>query len=231
MKPATIFLFIFSAIFFPFSSISQEHTIFGSVTTFEIIPVIKAEVYVKSSKQTVYTDSLGTFKVLCGLKDKIVVSAEGFYNQNLKVVETDDTLIVNLKLKPNDSELAINSGHIKDSAKLKSTLQLNDSKNDFSTYKDMYELLDNRFPNLQLVDSGFGDLSVIIGSPSSVNGSNFALIVIDGVISASENLGKIPPQEVKNIEILRPGGESSIYGSQGGNGVVRITTKRGGDIN
>ncbi|NQU88682.1 MAG: TonB-dependent receptor plug domain-containing protein [Mariniphaga sp.] len=220
-----IMLVTFCSILLSNNLYSQERTIFGSVTTFNVIPIINAEVTIKSSKEIIFTDTLGYFEVTCNVKDKIKISADGFFTRNIKLKADDDTLLIDLRIQPQNSDLAINSGHIKERDMLRASNSLSNKDEDFSTYVDMYELLLNRFPNVQVFEGG----RVIIGSPSSVSGSNYALVVIDGVISDYGNLGMLSPQDVKNIEILKPS-ESSIYGYQGGNGVVRITTNRGGEF-
>ncbi len=55
--------------FFVFNStfllLGQEKVIEGMVTTFDSIPLISASIEVKSTKELVYTDTLGMFTVSC----------------------------------------------------------------------------------------------------------------------------------------------------------------------
>jgi TonB-dependent SusC/RagA subfamily outer membrane receptor len=52
------------------------------------------------------------------------------------------------------------------------------------------------------------------------------LFVVDGMIVPG--IGDISPMDVKSIEVLK-GASASIYGSRGANGVILITTLRGGE--
>ena len=63
---------------------------------------------------------------------------------------------------------------------------------------------------------------------SSINSSNAALIIVDGVPSYSGVLNSLSPAQVKSISIVKDG-SAAIYGSRGANGVVIIETKSGGD--
>ncbi|QNK62586.1 TonB-dependent receptor plug domain-containing protein [Pedobacter sp. PAMC26386] len=54
-------------------------------------------------------------------------------------------------------------------------------------------------------------------------------IILDGTNVGSDFLDNIQPTEVETIEILKSGGNTAIYGSIGGGGVLVITTKRGGN--
>jgi TonB-linked SusC/RagA family outer membrane protein len=51
------------------------------------------------------------------------------------------------------------------------------------------------------------------------------LILIDGVISP--NFDMLNPNDIESISVLKDAASASIYGSQSGNGVVLITTKKG----
>jgi len=73
-----------------------------------------------------------------------------------------------------------------------------------------------------------GGGGIIIRGSNSLLGSSAALILIDGIAVNSSELSMLPPSDVKSVNILK-GGSAAIYGSRGANGVVIITTKRGGD--
>lgn len=60
---------------------------------------------------------------------------------------------------------------------------------------------------------------------SSINGPLDPLIVVDNFIYDGD-INNINPNDVENITILKDGAATSIYGAQGGNGVIVITMKR-----
>lgn len=94
-----------------------------------------------------------------------------------------------------------------------------------------------------------GSVSVRIRGTSSLRGDNSPLYVIDGNIisglgdtmdpmaagtgggnsraDAQNPLASISPQDIESIEVLKDASATAIYGSQGANGVILITTKRG----
>ena len=120
MKTKTQLIIFILASFLSLPSIAQEKTLTGIVTTFDSIPLIKAEVYVKSTKETVLTDTLGNFTVKCSSSDKIKVSCNGFLSSNMKIGDDVEFLHVDLKLKASEksTEIAIGYGHVKDAEKL-----------------------------------------------------------------------------------------------------------------
>ena len=70
-----------------------------------------------------------------------------------------------------------------------------------------------------------GDAIIRIRGINSVTGGNSALIVIDGFQGGS--LSSLNPNDVESIEVLKDASATAIYGSQGANGVVLVTTKKG----
>ncbi|MBS1529605.1 MAG: carboxypeptidase regulatory-like domain-containing protein [Bacteroidetes bacterium] len=63
-----------------------------------------------------------------------------------------------------------------------------------------------------------------LSSPPGMGGH--MLIVIDGEVTQDSSINIINPQSVETVEVLRFA-STSIYGMQGGNGVIIITTKQG----
>lgn len=66
--------------------------------------------------------------------------------------------------------------------------------------------------------------TVIIRGKSTVNGSTDPLWVIDGVIVGNSS-GSLNPADIETMTILKDAASTAIYGSQGANGVIVVTTK------
>jgi TonB-dependent SusC/RagA subfamily outer membrane receptor len=220
-----ITLFILSAMFISLASYGQERVIHGIVTTFDSIPVLEASIKVKSTKQTVYSDSVGRFSVAVDPEDMLIVNAHGFFRQKVKLNPKTKFAAVNINLKPGikSREYAVGYGHVTDEEKLNSVASLNKDDMDFSQYTNIYEMIRGRFAGVAVVNN-----EIIIRGINSINTSSAALIVVDGVPVDGNYLATIPPIQVKSINVLKDGG-SAIYGSRGANGVVIIDTRRGGD--
>ncbi|MDO5035738.1 MAG: TonB-dependent receptor [Porphyromonas sp.] len=73
--------------------------------------------------------------------------------------------------------------------------------------------------------------AVVIRGKSTINGSTAPLWVIDGVIVGS-GPGTLNPNDVETMTILKDAASTAIYGSQGANGVIVVTTKsaKSGDL-
>jgi len=226
MKKLIIQIIIFSIFVFysTFILFGQEKVIQGKVTTFESIPLIGTSIKVKSTKEVVYSNTLGLFTVSCLPKDKLKVTARGFSNQNVKIEGKIKYVFVNLKLKPGPEsrEIAIGYGHVKDKDKLYAISSLNEKDMDFSQYTDIYDIIRGRFTGVQISGG-----EIIIRGRQTFLGSDAALLVVDGVVVDEIYFGSIPTVNIKSINVLKDAA-ASIYGSRGANGVVIVETKRGG---
>ena len=67
--------------------------------------------------------------------------------------------------------------------------------------------------------------SVRIRGTNSINAGSEPLYVVDGVPTTDTR--SINPQDIDAITILKDASSTAIYGAQGANGVVLITTKKG----
>ncbi len=80
-----------------------------------------------------------------------------------------------------------------------------------------------------LVSPVSGGYAVRVRGPSSVLGGSEPLYVVDGTPVTPRGPGTlagISPYDVARIEVVKDPAELSLYGVRGGNGVIRITTRR-----
>lgn len=91
------------------------------------------------------------------------------------------------------------------------------------------ELFVGRFPGVQVYQVA-GGFQVRIRGATSLRGSNEPLYIVDGFpyTPGTDGLIALNPSDIAKIEVLKDAGQIAEYGVRGANGVVRITTKRGG---
>jgi TonB-dependent SusC/RagA subfamily outer membrane receptor len=95
----------------------------------------------------------------------------------------------------------------------------------------MEDLIQGRVSGVQVSRSASGRLMIRIrGAASFQSGGSEPLIVIDGMAApafgGSSALDSISPSDVERIDVLKDAGAAAIYGAQGANGVIIVTTKR-----
>lgn len=93
------------------------------------------------------------------------------------------------------------------------------------------DLLQGQVAGMQVLSTGgvAGDnnISMRIHGVGSLTSSAEPLFIVDGIQSSSSAVMAMNPNDILNITILTDASATSIYGSQGANGVVYVTTKSG----
>lgn len=92
----------------------------------------------------------------------------------------------------------------------------------------MEELFAGKFPGVEVLRVPTGGISIRIRGSNTFLGSSEPLYIIDGarVQSGPGGLLFLEPSDIRKIEVLKDIGSTSIYGSEGANGVILITTRR-----
>jgi TonB-linked SusC/RagA family outer membrane protein len=78
--------------------------------------------------------------------------------------------------------------------------------------------------NIGVAVTAGGNPDISIRGRNSISGTQSPLIVLDGIIYRGE-FTDINPADVGSIDVLKDASSAAIYGSQGANGVILITTK------
>jgi len=220
----SIILFL-AMLLMPFVTVSAQGTrvIYGQTQTLNDLPVSGISITAKNSKAKTLSDSLGNFAIVCQQNDRLKFKAKVFNNKTVKIKpNSSDTINVSLRFinSERNVDVAIGYGYIKEKHRTQA-IQYIDSKVDYSSYTNIYEVLRNNFPNLQISRDG----CVVIRGPSSVNTDNCAIFVVDG--SKTDKIDYIAPAFIKDISVLKDASSAAIYGCESTNGVILINLVRG----
>jgi TonB-dependent SusC/RagA subfamily outer membrane receptor len=204
------------------NTFSQERVIRGVVTTFDSIPLVGVTLKSKGTKQVVKTDTTGVFSISCNPDDIISATANGYFSQKVKITPKIKLAAINLKMKPGEKNKEYSVGYwtVSDKDRMNAIIGINENELNFSQYTSMMELINGRFAGVQIVNG-----EIRIRGISTINGSNAALIILDGMPVDYDVLNHLPPSHVKSIDVIKDG-SASIYGARGANGVVIIETKK-----
>ncbi len=83
--------------------------------------------------------------------------------------------------------------------------------------------------NISTVNSGVTeDAKINIRGIRSLTGNNNPMLVVDGAPTPLGYLSSIPPDDVATINVLKSAASAAAYGPDAVNGVIVVTTKRGG---
>lgn len=193
--------------------------------TGETIP--GANVIVKGTVIGTSTDFDGNFKLEVPQGATLVVSYIGY--NNLEIPESSDMTIRLVEDSQAIDEVVVVGYAVQKKESLTGALQQikGDKLKDITT-PSVENMLNGKIPGVY-VAPGSGQPgaqgAVVIRGKASINGSSAPLWVIDGVIVGS-SAGSLNPSDIENMTILKDAASTAIYGSEGANGVILVTTKK-----
>ena len=231
-------LFLF--LLLPFSVLAQS-TLSGVVLDKASgQPLPGVNVVVLGASKGVATDFDGKFKLSKVVKgDKIVFSFIGFKSETI-VYSNQTSISVSLQEDANLlNEVVVQIGYgtvkKKDATGSLTTITTKDFNKGANVTAE--NLLSGRVAGLSINTSGApGSGSEIrIRGGASLSASNDPLIVIDGLpidnrgsVGATSIISSLNPATIESITVLKDASAAAIYGSRASNGVIIITTKKGG---
>lgn len=218
--------------------IQQSKNITGRVLDENGEPMIGVSVLVKGSKAGAITDLDGIFKLNVPTNaTELQITYMGYKTQNVKITSGD----IVVKMVPDnqllDEVVVIGYGTMKKRDLTGSITSVKADDIVRSPASNAMEAIQGQVPGMDIIrNSGKATSGVTINirgkrSLSDVSdefGNNIAnapLFIIDGMQGA--NFADISPADIESIEVLKDASSTAIYGSQGANGVIIITTKKG----
>lgn len=211
------------------TNISQQKGKVSGVVKDDFGPVAGASVVVKGSTNGTVTDKDGNF-TLEGVKpgDIIQISFIGYVTQEIKYTG-QASLRVTLREDSQALEEVVVVGYgIQKKESLTGALQtLKDEKLTDITTPSVENMLNGKVSGVYVAPgSGQPGASgaVVIRGKATLSGSTAPLWVIDGVIVGSD-AGLLNPSDIETMTILKDAASTAIYGSEGANGVILVTTK------
>lgn len=231
-------------------TMAQQRTVTGTVTSKDGTPLADASVIVVGQKTGVRTANDGTFSINVPAKSKILqISYVGSETQRVDVSELSSVKVVLQSSAQALTDVVIigyGSARKKDYTGAVSSIKAKDFNQGVINSPD--QLLQNKVPGLEVTNTSGqpgAATTIQIRGTSSIRASNNPLYVVDGVPldggTARPNIGNafgstpnsdplifIDPNTIAQIDVLKDASGTAIYGSRGANGVIMITTKKGG---
>ena len=233
--------FFLSLLLFPVSASAQNpSTVSGTVLDETGEPLIGASVRVANSPMGVATDFDGKFTLEVPNNVKqLLVSYIGYIEKTVEITSQDLTITLEPDNKSLQEIVVIGYGVQKKNDLTGSVTAVGAKDFNKGVISSPEELINGKVAGVQIVNSGgsvTGGSTIRIRGGASLNASNDPLIVLDGVpmevggsVSGSGNfLSLINPNDIETMTILKDASSTAIYGSRASNGVIIITTKKGG---
>lgn len=207
----------------------QRKTITGKIVDAAGEPIIGANILEVGTTNGTVTDVNGNYSLVVANNATIRVSYIGYGTQD---VNTSGRTSINLTLQDDSIGLeefvAIGYGVQKKSVVTGAISSIAmDVVQPLSTQR-VDQMLQGRAAGVLVLNTDGApgsETTIRIRGMNSIQGGNAALIVIDGFQGG--DLRSLNPNDIANIEVLKDASATAIYGAQGANGVILITTKKG----
>ena len=231
--------------------LGQKVSIIGVVTDENHQPLPGASVTIAHSHTGTATDLDGKFALSVLPTDKIVVSFIGYHSATLSVGKTRKfTISLQPEATQMDEVVVVGYGTQRksDISTAVSSVKMSDIAQASSS--QVLQALQGKVSGVQILSndgSASSGLTFRIRGVNSITGGTQPLFVIDGVPMPTQRVIKesdkrneenkyespvnpllgLNPNDIESMEILKDAAAAAIYGSNGSNGVVLITTKKG----
>ena len=216
-------------------NIQQAGVVKGQVTDKNGDAVIGATVKVKNAQTGTVTDFNGNFSLSVQKAGTLVVSYIGYLakevafnpGQTLNIsIEEDATAL--------DEVVVVGYGVQKKSDVTGSVTSINKDRLSKLPVTNVLQAVQGAAAGVTISQGSSipGDApSALVRGRNSINAGTGPYIVVDGIpISKSGgSLNDINPSDIESMEILKDASATAIYGTNGANGVILITTKHGKD--
>lgn len=232
------------------AAVMAQQSVSGRITATDGTPLPGVSVLVKGTTAGTSTDAEGRFALTVADNNAVlVVSFIGYTTQEIAVgAQTNIDVTLNEDITELSEVVVTALGIARESKTLVyATQQVKPAElTEIKDANNVVNSLQGKVANALITQGSGGPGSgarIVLRGNRSIQGSNNALIVVDGVpitnntngtttsdfggIQGADGASNINPDDIESMTILRGASAAALYGSQAGNGVIVITTKRG----
>ncbi|WP_330443517.1 SusC/RagA family TonB-linked outer membrane protein [Flavobacterium sp. C4GT6] len=211
-------------------SFAQEKVVSGTVSD-ETGPLPSANVLVKGTQRSTQTDLDGNFSIKVNVGETLEFTFVGHTTQTV-VVGAQNSYNVIL---PEGTLLGpVVKDVYRSITKEKSAMAVAGITAEAIEDRANASVLQNLQGQIAGLNIGTGsgqpgaDSTIILRGIGTINGNVEPLFVIDGVPVDEDGFRSINQNDIASVQVYKDAAATSIYGNRGANGVIVITTKRGG---
>ena len=205
------------------SAQQQAKSVKGTVVDENGEPLIGVTVKVAGAAGGTITDIDGNFTLSNAEGKSLQFSYTGYKTITMKAAPN-----MQVKLEPDmqglDEVVVIGFGTVKKRDLTGSVASVKSETLVQAPTSSAVTAMQGRVTGLDVYTDDSGDLQMRIRGNRSLNGSNAPLVIIDGVQGGS--ISDLNPDDIESIDVLKDASSTAIYGSQGANGVIIVTTKK-----
>lgn len=210
-------------------SYGQSRAVSGTITDENGAPIPGVNVVEKGTTQGSITDEDGKYSLQVSENATLIFSFVGYSAQEVVVGSRTQ---IDIQIQPDVtrlSEVVVTGYSFERKADITGAVTVVDVDNiRKQAVANPMKALQGQVPGMYVTGTGAPDApaTIRIRGIGTLN-DNDPLFVIDGVPTKS-GINQLNPNDIESVQVLKDASAASIYGSRAGNGVIIITTKRGG---
>ncbi len=223
-------LLTFSFLFFCcINTFAQQKTVTGIISEANGDPIIGASIMVKGTTTGTTTDIDGKFSINVEPSAKtLVVTYVGMKDKEVAIKGDVLNITMESSLSDLDEVVVIGYGTVAKKDLTGAVSSIGEKVLKDIPVTSVSEAMTGRLAGVNITKtegSPDAEIKIRVRGGGSVTQDNSPLYIVDGFIVNSIN--DIPPTDIQSIDVLKDAASTAIYGAQGANGVIVVTTKSG----
>ncbi|OKS84935.1 SusC/RagA family TonB-linked outer membrane protein [Mucilaginibacter polytrichastri] len=225
---------IFTSFSTAYAQEAASYVIKGKVVDNKNLPLPGASVKVAGTSQGVTADGNGAFSLTLNGAASLTISFTGMETKSVAVNST--TKIINVTLSDNGKQLneviVVGYGTQKRSDVTGAVASVPKARLTELPVTNVLQAIEGAVAGVNISTSSSvpgSQPAALIRGQNSINASSSPYVVVDGIplSKTGGSLNDINPNDIASVEILKDASAVAIYGTNGSNGVILVTTKRG----
>jgi len=219
-----------------FAQENQTFTVKGKVLDEKGVPVPGATVKVSGTKQGTVTDNNGSFSLSLSAPSTLNITYIGYASKSIAVNSGTTTVSVSLAEDAADKNLnevvVVGYGTQKKSDITGSVTSIPKARLSQLPVTNVLQAIQGAAAGVNISQTSSvpgAQPAAMVRGQNSINASTGPYVVVDGIplTKTGGSLNDINPNDIASVEILKDASAVAIYGTNGANGVILVTTKRG----
>jgi TonB-linked SusC/RagA family outer membrane protein len=243
----------------PAVAYAQGTNISGQVTGTGGAPIVGASVSVPTLRVGGFTDDQGQYNFTVpasanGTTVTVTARRLGFTPSSAQVTVSGAPVVQNFSLSAAATQLqgvvVTALGLTREKSRLGTAQQqINTQELNQTRAQNIVQQIEGKVSGVAITSPGTqgGSTNIIIRGQNSITGNNQPLFIVDGVAVSNANRGGAPfvgtsttfdygnalndinPDDIETLSVLKGPNAAALYGSRAANGVILITTRKGGN--
>lgn len=207
---------------------SEKIRVTGKVTDQDGIPLPNASVQIQNTQTGTIANSEGIYVIDVHENDVLTFIYAGFDSRSIPV---GNSTVIDVALQPDvqsfDEIVVVGYGKQKKGSVVSSMSSIG-AKELISSSTNITNNLAGQLAGLisiqRSAEPGRDDAEFWIRGLSSFAGGTKPLVLVDGI---PREISSLEPDEIETFSVLKDAAATAVYGAEGANGVILVTSKRG----